>query len=93
MATRWFRTTYPATVITVQRFTGDDEAVGLANGLSHGIGSSMWAKDRGGSMRASRMNVGVVWINAHVLFITEMPDGGFKPSGYGKGLSMYGFEE
>ena len=32
-----------------------------------------------------------VWINTHIPFVSEMPHGGFKHSGYGKDLSMYGF--
>ena len=34
-----------------------------------------------------------VWINTHIPFISEMPHGGFKHSGYGKDLSMYGLED
>ena len=34
-----------------------------------------------------------VWINTHIPFVAEMPHGGFKHSGYGKDLSMYGFED
>ena len=34
-----------------------------------------------------------VWINTHIPFVSEMPHGGFKHSGYGKDLSMYGLED
>jgi hypothetical protein len=34
-----------------------------------------------------------VWINTHIPLVAEMPHGGFKHSGYGKDLSMYGFED
>ena len=36
---------------------------------------------------------GAVWVNTHIPFVSEMPHGGFKHSGYGKDLSMYGFED
>ena len=34
-----------------------------------------------------------MWINTHIPLVAEMPHGGFKQSGYGKDLSMYGFED
>jgi len=36
---------------------------------------------------------GGVWINTHIPLVAEMPHGGFKHSGYGKDLSMYGFDD
>jgi betaine-aldehyde dehydrogenase len=39
------------------------------------------------------LNFGTVWINTHIPLVAEMPHGGFKHSGYGKDLSMYGFED
>jgi betaine-aldehyde dehydrogenase len=81
-------------VITVQRFSSEDEAVRLANGVKYGLGASVWTKDHGRALRVSRrLDFGVVWINTHIPFIAEMPHGGFKYSGYGKDLSMYGFED
>jgi len=56
--------------------------------------SIVWTKDFGRAMRMSRqLDFGVVWINTHIPFVAEMPHGGFKHSGYGKDLSMYGFED
>ena len=34
-----------------------------------------------------------MWINTHIPLVAEMPHGGFKHSGYGKDLSMYGLED
>ena len=42
---------------------------------------------------AKRLDFGCVWINTHIPLVAEMPHGGFKHSGYGKDLSMYGFED
>lgn len=81
-------------VITVQTFSDEDEAITLANGVRYGLSSSVWTQNHGRALRVSRaLDFGVVWINTHIPFVAEMPHGGFKHSGYGKDLSMYGFED
>ena len=55
---------------------------------------NVWTQDFGRAMRMSRkLDFGCVWINTHIPIVAEMPHGGFKHSGYGKDLSMYGFED
>jgi betaine-aldehyde dehydrogenase len=81
-------------VITVQKFDGEAQALEYANGVQYALASSVWTKDHGRAMRFTRdLDFGCVWVNTHIPIVAEMPHGGFKRSGYGKDLSVYGFED
>lgn len=81
-------------VVSVTKFSDTDQAIEWANDCRYGLASSIWTQDIQKAHKVSSLlQFGVTWINTYFMYASEMPHGGFKMSGYGKDLSMYGLED
>ena len=81
-------------VVTVQRFSDEEQAIAWANDVRFGLAASVFTGSIGRAMRVSKaIQFGTVWINEHFTLASETPHGGFKESGYGKDGSMYALED
>ncbi len=81
-------------VLAVFKFSGEEEAVRLANDSKYGLAACVWTKDEEKARRISKkLQCGTVWVNTYGGFYNEASFGGTKQSGFGRELGIEGLLE
>jgi succinate-semialdehyde dehydrogenase/glutarate-semialdehyde dehydrogenase len=82
-------------VLPVMPFSGDDEAVALANDSSFGLAGSVWGANAHATRVAGRVEAGAVMINDLLsgFAVSGAPHGGLRLSGIGRSHGMLGMRE
>jgi aldehyde dehydrogenase (NAD+) len=76
-------------VLSVLRFTDEDEVVAHANASQHGLAAGIFTRDSARSVRmARRIRAGIIWVNTYRVISPIAEFGGIKTSGYGRESGM-----
>jgi betaine-aldehyde dehydrogenase len=81
-------------VLTVETFTGEDEAIELGNDTIYGLAGAVWTNDASRAQRVAKaLRHGTIWINDFHPYLPQAEWGGFKQSGIGRELGPTGMLE
>jgi betaine-aldehyde dehydrogenase len=80
-------------VVALIKFKDEAEAIKIANDTIYGLGFGVFTQDVTRAHRVTRaIRAGIGWVNWYHPTFNEMPWGGYKQSGYGRELGLYGIE-
>jgi acyl-CoA reductase-like NAD-dependent aldehyde dehydrogenase len=81
-------------VLAVIPYDNLSEAIQMANDSIYGLAASVWSRDVQTAIGvAQRIRAGTIWINDHHTLSGYAPFGGYKQSGFGREMSVYGLNE
>jgi betaine-aldehyde dehydrogenase len=80
-------------VLTVTPFKTEADAVRMANDTPYGLAAGVWTRDVMKGVRVMKdVRAGIQWLNTYHPTYNEAPWGGFKQSGFGRELGLFGIE-
>jgi 5-carboxymethyl-2-hydroxymuconic-semialdehyde dehydrogenase len=80
-------------VLCALRFSGEDEALAIANDVTYGLAAYVWTENLSRGHRvAAGLESGMVWVNSHNVRNLHAPFGGAKWSGIGRDGGHHSFD-
>jgi aldehyde dehydrogenase (NAD+) len=81
-------------VLSVLRFSDEEEAIEIANDIKYGLAAGVWTQNLKRAITVSeRLEAGTIWVNTYRSTSYTTPFGGYKASGLGRENGMESIKE